>query len=250
MQQFQSQFYYLCAKLVLLKCNLFLLLLLFGQLSNCQTDVDAALQSVDSLYREDQVYIGVTFNLLSNAPTGFTQNGLSAGIQGGFIRDFPINKRRNRAIGIGAGLAIDTYNQNLFIGEREDGETSIYTIINDDVNEEVNRFTTYTLEFPLEYRWRTSTASKYSFWRIHAGVKLGYVFRFKSTFQQPDNTVTQTAIPELNSFQYGPSFSFGYGAFNFQGYYGLNTLFNESAKVEDGGVGLQVIRLGLVFYFL
>ncbi|WP_298329073.1 porin family protein [uncultured Dokdonia sp.] len=207
-------------------------------------------EEVDSLYREDQVYVGVTFNLLSNKPASFSQNGLSAGVQVGVIRDFPINKRRNKAIGVGIGLALDTYNQNLFIGEEMAGEVTNYEILDDQINEEVNRFTTYTLEFPLEYRWRTSTPTKYSFWRIHAGVKLGYLFRFKSTFQDASADIVRTDLPEINNFQYGPSFSFGYGAFNFQGYYGLSTLFNDDAQIDGDNVNLQVIRLGLVFYFL
>ncbi|WP_225969285.1 porin family protein [Dokdonia sp. PRO95] len=207
-------------------------------------------EDVDSLYREDQVYVGVTFNLISNKPTDFKQNGLSAGIQAGVIRDFPINKRRNKAIGLGIGLAVDTYNQNLFIDEAITDMVTNYEILDDQVDEDVNRFTTYTLEFPIEYRWRTSTPTKYSFWRIHAGLKLGYLFRFKSTFQDNNLNVVRTDLPEVNSFQYGPSFSFGYGAFNFQGYYGLSTLFNDEAQIDASSVNLQVIRLGLVFYFL
>lgn len=205
---------------------------------------------IDSLYREDQVYVGLTFNLLSNQPTDFSQNGLSAGLQVGIIRDFPINKRRNKAIGVGIGVALDTYNQNLFIGENTEGVGTNFEILDNQINEDVNRFTTYTLEFPLEYRWRTSTATKYSFWRIHAGFKFGYLFRFKSTFQVAETDVERINLPEINSFQYGPSFSFGYGAFNFQGYYGLNTLFNSAASTDNDNVNLQVIRLGLVFYFL
>ena len=148
------------------------------------------------------------------------------------------------------GIALDTYNQNLFIGEELESGLNTYEILDDQINEDVNRFTTYTIEFPLEYRWRTSTATKYSFWRIHAGVKFGYLFRFKSTFQDANNDITRTDLPEINNFQYGPSFSFGYGAFNFQGYYGMNTLFNDDASIDTGNVNLQVIRLGLVFYFL
>lgn len=205
---------------------------------------------VDSLYREDQIYAGLTFNLLSNGPANFAQNGLSAGLQLGFIRDFPINKRRNKAIGIGIGLAADTYNQNLRIGVEEDGTKTSFEITPDNVDVTNNRFTTYTLEFPIEYRWRTSTPTKYAFWRIHVGAKLGYIFSFKSTYEDATETEVLDTITEVNTFQYGPAFSFGYGAFNFQGYYGLNTLFADTARVEGQEVGLQVIRLGLVFYFL
>jgi hypothetical protein len=205
---------------------------------------------VDSLYREDQVYVGVTFNLLSNKPGGVSQNGLSGSLQLGFIRDMPINKRRNKAFGVGLGVSIDTFNQNLFIGEETDGETTSFSVIPDETNEDKNRFTFYSLEAPIQYRWRTSTPTKYGFWRIHTGVQLGYIFRFKSTFVEGGNEVNQTDIPELNEFQYGLTFAFGYGAFNFQAYYGLNTLFNESARLSQETVDLQVIRIGLQFYFL
>ena len=227
-----------------------LLCIILGCPLMAQESEDVDIIIIDSLYREDQVYIGLTFNLLTNQPAEFSQNGLSAGIQGGFIRDIPINKRRNKAFGIGLGIGIDTYNQNLFIGERPQDEVSIFTIIDNTINEDVNRFTTYRLEMPLEYRWRTSTPTKYSFWRIHAGIQLGYVFHFKSTFQQENNEVVQTDVPEFNRLQYGPSLSFGYGAFNFKGYYGLSTLFNDNAKLNGETVDLQVIKLGLIFYFL
>lgn len=205
---------------------------------------------IDSLYREDQFYVGVTFNLLSNKPQDFSQNGLSAGLQAGFIRDFPINEKRNRAIGIGIGLALDTYNHNLLIARNESGNDSQYAIIDAQTDTDENGFTSYTLEAPIEYRWRTSTPTKYSFWRIHAGVRLGYIFSFKSTFKDNSLEIIRRDIPEINKLQYGPSFSFGYGAFNFQAYYGLNTLFNQDALIGEKEVNLQVIRLGLAFYFL
>lgn len=207
-------------------------------------------QVIDSLYREDQLYVGLTFNLLGNKPDGVNQNGFSGSLQGGFIRDMPINNKRTKAIGIGLGLAVDTFNHNLFIGEELDNVTTIYEVIPSSINEDKNRFTYYTLEMPIEYRWRTSTPTKYSFWRIHGGVRLGYIYRFKSTFEQTDNIVVQTDIPELNKLQYGLTLSFGYGAFNFQGYYGLNTLFNEDALVEGELLNLQVLRLGIQFFFL
>ena len=250
MQYCQRQFCYICNKLLFLKYLLYIILGL-STIATLAQDIDVPdTPVVDSLYREDQVYVGITFNLLGDKPSGFEQNGLSAGIQAGVIRDFPINKRRNKAIGIGIGMALDTYNQNLLIATQSGSETSTFDIVDESVENVTNRFTSYTLEMPLEYRWRTSTATKYSFWRIHVGMKLGYVLRFKSTYQDDVSDITSSDIPEINKFQYGPSFSFGYGAFNFQGYYGLNTLFNDDALLNTEGVGIQVMRLGLVFYFL
>ena len=250
MQFCQRQFCYICNKLLFLKYLLYIFIGL-STIATLAQDIDVPdTPVVDSLYREDQVYVGITFNLLSNKPSGFEQNGLSAGVQAGVIRDFPLNKRRNKAIGIGIGMALDTYNQNLLIAAPSGSETSTFAIVDESVENVTNRFTSYTLEMPLEYRRRTSTATKYSFWRIHVGMKLGYVLRFKSTYQDDVLDVAIKDIPEINKFQYGPSFSFGYGAFNFQGYYGLNTLFNDDALLNTEEVGIQVMRLGLVFYFL
>ncbi len=205
---------------------------------------------IDSLYREDQVYVGITFNLLANRPDAIEQNGLSWGVQTGFIRDFPINKKRNKAIGVGLGLTFDRFSQNLFIGEQADGETTIYETIAGDLQFDRNRFTYYSVELPIEYRWRTSTPTSYNFWRIYAGVRFGYIYYFRSIFEQPGNTVRQTDIPELNRFQYGITLSAGYDAFNIQAYYGLNTLFNDDALLGNDPIELQVLRLGIQFYLL
>lgn len=211
-------------------------------------EIEEASQVVDSLYREDQFYIGVSFNLLGDKPSNVVQNGFSGSLQAGFIRDMPINKNRTRAIGIGVGIAGDTFNQNLFISEDEDGV--LYDVIPSDINEDINRFTYYSIEMPIEYRWRTSTPSSYSFWRIHAGVRLGYIYSFNATFENDGETIVVRDFPELNTFQYGLTLSFGYGAFNFQGYYGLNTLFNDDAIIRNESLDLQVLRLGLQFFFL
>jgi hypothetical protein len=55
---------------------------------------------VDSLYREDQIYIGLTFHVMSDMPQDVTQKGFSGGFHTGFIRDFPVNRRRNVAVGL------------------------------------------------------------------------------------------------------------------------------------------------------
>jgi hypothetical protein len=216
-----------------------------------QSETEVMPTVVDSLYREDQVYIGLSLDLLMDTPQEFSQNGFSGGLQLGFIRDMPLNKRRNKSIGIGLGMAVDVFNQNLFIGEEPTGNTTIYTILDSDIERDKNRFSFYTLEMPIEYRWRTSTAEDYSFWRIYGGVQLGYIYHFKADFQQTSNDVAQTDIPELNRLQYGLSMAFGYSAFNLKVYYGLNTLFNDDAVLENGeNINLRTIRLGIQFYFL
>ncbi len=203
---------------------------------------------VDSRYREDQFYLGVTFNLLINKPANMEQNGFSGGFHAGFIRDMPINKRRNLAIGLGAGFSMNTYNQNLFVGEEENGN-SIFSIIEPQQDYDKNWFTTYLVEAPLQIRWRTSTASTYNFWRIYTGIKLGYIYAYKFNFEQPGNHVIQTDIPEFDRFRMGATFTFGYETFNFYFYYSLNPLFSN-ASVNGEALELNTFKLGLMFYIL
>lgn len=203
---------------------------------------------IDSLYREDQFYAGVSFNLLVNKPSTISQSAFSGGLHLGFTRDFPLNKRRNIGIAAGLGWSIDTYGQNLFIGENEGGET-IFRSLNKSIDYSTNRFSMQTVEMPLEFRWRTSTPETYKFWRIYTGLKLGYVYYFRSNFVQPDNHVLQTDVPELDRMRLGATFTFGYNTFNFQFYYSLNSLFKDG-KVDGEEIGMSPLKIGLMFYIL
>ena len=84
---------------------LFIFLLLIT--SSCFSQEEKVVDStkIDTRYREDQFYVSVTYNLLNNKPSGMSQSGFSSGFHLGFIRDMPINDKRNLAIGIGLGLS-------------------------------------------------------------------------------------------------------------------------------------------------
>ena len=90
----------------------------FAQENRTTTSIDSTFfTKVDSLYREDQFYVGITYNVLTNLPKGIRQNGFSSEISVGFLRDMPINKKRTYAIAVGAGLSYANYQQNLVTSE-------------------------------------------------------------------------------------------------------------------------------------
>ena len=135
----------------------------------------AVLNEGDAKYREDQFYAGVTYNLINSAPEDVKIQGLSGGIQFGFLRDMPINARRNIAVAVGLGVSFDQYGSTLFIGESTEGETVFTSLSNEtDVVYDSNRFSTAVIEVPFEFRWRSSTPVDYSFWRVYGGVRVGY----------------------------------------------------------------------------
>ncbi|MDX1461911.1 MAG: porin family protein [Marinirhabdus sp.] len=206
---------------------------------------------VDLKYREDQFYLGITYNLLSSVPSALNIRGLSGGLHFGFLRDMPLNADRDIAIAIGGGLAFDVYGSTLFIGETPQEET-IFTILND--NEYVystNRFSMAMIEAPVEFRWRTSSPTKYAFWRVYAGFRVGYAYWYQAKFQQDGNDVTQTDIPEFNPLRLGATLSFGYNKVNFYAYYSINPFFDgaESSNTNEP-IEFKTIKLGILFYIL
>ncbi|WP_041301691.1 porin family protein [Lacinutrix sp. 5H-3-7-4] len=203
---------------------------------------------IDSLYKEDQFYIGVTYNLLGQKPEGLSQNGFSSGFHFGFTKDMPINKRRNIAIGLGVGLSLNSFNQNLQIA-KTDGNNLEFSII-DDTDYSKNKFSTYMLEVPLEFRWRTSTAVDYKFWRIYTGFKFGYLFANNTKFEgQPEN-MKLSNLDIFNKFQYGLSLSAGYNTWNFYFYYSLNPIFKNEAQINGQIIDANALKVGLIFFIL
>lgn len=205
----------------------------------------------DSLYREDQFFLGFSYNLMLDVPEDISLAAFSGGLEFGFIRDMPLNERRNIAIGVGAGWAFDNFGNSLFIGEDElTGETLFRALDNRIDDYDKNRFSMQQVTLPLEFRWRTSTPTENSFWRVYLGFKVGYVYYYRSNFEQPGNIVRQTDIPELDRWRFGSTLSFGYSTFNFHIHYGLNPLFNSNAVLNGNLIDMNVLKFGLMFYLL
>jgi hypothetical protein len=212
------------------------------------TGLDTTL--VDTKYREDQFYVAVTYDLLINKPEGLSQSSFSSGFHFGFIRDFPINKKRNLAIGIGLGLSTNSYHQNLLILE-DDADNFSYSIIDkNEVTFTKNKFSTYLIEVPLEFRWRKSTPTQYRFWRIYSGLKLGYVFANSAKFNGTLGNSKSSNINDFKDLQYGFTLGAGYGTWNFHLYYGLNSIFKSNARIENKRIDLKSVKIGLIFYIL
>lgn len=218
----------------------------FGSTQNNDNNKNAELYKD---YREDQFYVSVTYNLLNNKTDDISQTGFSSGFHFGFIRDMPINRRRNVAVGLGLGISTNSYNQNLSIFETNNSFT--YLIIDQsEVNVTKNKFTTYLVELPLELRWRTSTATDYNFWRIYTGFKVGYLVYNSTKFRSDSGKQDLSNIEDFNKVQYGLTLSAGYGTWNFHVYYGLNSIFNANAKLNGEAIALQSLKIGLMFYIL
>lgn len=202
----------------------------------------------DSLYREDQFYFGFSFNFLSDLPSAVDQSGFSGGLKFGFIRDMPVNKRRNLSIGLGLGLNLNTFGQTLQINREENTDT--FEPIDPDVDYDSNRFTTNFIEVPLELRWRSSDIEKLSFWRVYFGINFGYMLTSKSVFNSPETNYSFRSIDGINDFKTSIKLTFGYGAVNFFADYSLIPIFDSQIASTGEAVSIRPIKVGLIFFLL
>lgn len=198
-------------------------------------------------YFEDQFYFGITYNFVRDKPEGLKQRNLSYGLNIGFIKDIPLNDSSTRSIGIGLGLAINTYYSNLVATETNAGFS--YELIDDDPSFRRSKLETHAVEFPVEFRWRNSTAEEYRFWRVYAGIKAAYVIGARSKLVT-DDFKNGFFNNEVRDFQYGFTLNFGYNTFNVHAYYALSDLFKNSEIVNGEAIGFRPLRIGLIFYIL
>ncbi len=199
---------------------------------------------IDFKYLEDQLYFSLTYTILVDKPASISQNGFSGGFSLGFIKDIPLNERRNVGFGIGVGYAYNVYVQNLKISR--ENQTTLFELAEDY---KTNRLGINSIEMPIEFRWRTSTPEKYSFWRVYGGVLFSYLVTSKTKFIDSEVVVSTKNIPEIDRIQYGATLAAGYGNWNLYFYYSLSPLFKD-AVFKEQGIDLKDIRIGLKFYIM
>ena len=237
-------------------CNfnlMFRLLFLFFVFTTLSIQAQVLNDSVspNSRYFEDQFYLGITYNFLLNQPEGVEQQNLSYGLQAGFIKDIPFNTEGTIGMGIGLGLGLSTYYSN--IGATENEGSVAYEILDDNIDYRRSKLETHSIELPIEFRWRTSTADQYKFWRIYTGVKFEYVYDARSKFvpdSGSDLPMTSFRNPDVSQLQYGLTFNFGYNSFNAHIYYSLSNLLNDDVLLNQESIKIKPLRVGLIFYIL
>lgn len=200
--------------------------------------------AVDSLYREDQFYAGLTFNFLQNRNNGINQGKLSLSFSFGVLRDMPINKKRTFAIAAGLGYSINNYNHNLLT--IENNTNNQYEILNTfDKNKQILHY----IDLPIEFRWRNSTPESHKFYRVYLGFKASYLVLDQLNLESEISNKTINSNSDFNNFQFGTYMSIGNNTINFYTYYGLNSVF-KSGNLNNEPLNLKTLNFGFMFYIL
>lgn len=195
-------------------------------------------------YAEDQLYLSVSYAQFFNQPEVITRSKFSYALSVGFIKDFTLNKRGNFALGLGVGYGFDFFNHQLKVEELNGN-----TVFSNGLQLTSNTYRAHQLEFPVELRWRTSTAKRYDFWRIYTGVK--FLYNLSNTFEFTENgsNFSYKNVSAYRRFQYGLTLSAGYDEFNINVFYSLTPLF-ENGTINTESIDTGVLKFGLIFYIL
>jgi len=194
-------------------------------------------------YADDQIYFAVSYNQFFSQPSTVAKSAFSYGLSIGFMKDAILNKKGTLAVALGAGYAYNSFNHQLKVIEINNSIS-----FNADAGAS-NEMLSHNLEFPFEFRWRTSSAQKYNFWRIYLGVKATYNFYNEFRYQQAAETFSYRNISAYNKWQYGFTLSAGYDAFNIHLYYGITPLY-KNATLGNEVISTKILKLGLIFYIL
>lgn len=226
-----------------------LLLFLFSAASVLAQNVETDFDAPDSLFREDQFYLNITYNTLQKVPDGLQQTKFSPGFSVGFLRDMPINTSRTFAVAAGLGYSLSVYNQNLGIFESNNATT--YEILNaEGVSVSKDKLSLHYVDLPLEFRWRNATPDSHRFWRVHLGVKLSYLVANQYKLVSTAGNLTNNNLNDLSKFNYGLYLSTGWNTWNIYAYYGFNPIFTSDAKIDGKSIDMNTAKFGLMFYIL
>jgi len=197
-------------------------------------------------YYEDQFYVGLQYNTLIFKSDATKNNGVPFSFQFGFIKDVPFNKQRNLALGIGVGYGYETLRPSVSITDNNG-----FFEFKANKNLSNYKYTSHNLEVPLEFRWRTSTSTNSSFWRIYTGTSLVYSFSNKAELDSNTTPISFRNIDELQKVNYSLYTSLGYGSLNFHIKYYLKPIFKDSVRTLDAQkLGFHQLKIGVMFYIL
>lgn len=222
--------------------NYILLIVFVTAVNLTSAQVDSDFEDLN--YLEDQFYLSLSYNIARDLPNDASQSGFSGGVHLGFLRDFPMNAQRNIAVAAGLGYGFDVLVHNI-VANKTNGNYEFFIAEEYDTN----KWTFHTLELPLEFRWRTSTPTKYKFFRVYSGVKFSYLFATKSVyeFQEINNKYKNPSF--FNKFQYGLTLAAGYNNWNLYVYYGLSPLLDKS-EIAGDKIEMKELNVGLKFYIM
>ncbi|MDX2174212.1 MAG: outer membrane beta-barrel protein [Bacteroidota bacterium] len=187
----------------------------------------------------DRLILEINHTGFLNLPQGINQSYKSVGFNFDIMFDKPI-KNSAFSFGYGIGLLSHNFHSNADVVYKRDSLTNSFLTSMQPFNRPytLNRFAQKILEIPLELRYRTKTDRQF---KIHLGVKFGYVVNNFRSIADNDGKVRVYNIKNVNPFRYGINFRIGWEQLALTANYYLSEVF-----VKDKGInGINLYSLGI-----
>ncbi len=216
-------------------------LILMGILGFGQSD-----QNTSFSYREDQIYLGLSFMSIVRNQSDFFQRGVSSHFQIGIVRDFPLSANGRWAIGFGLGYSTAQFSSNLKRLSSAMVQSPAYELrAETNSSTQANGF--QSIEFPIALRWRNSSPYDYQFWRIHSGIKFLWNISAKSKFENSKTNI----LNEISRWSSDFFLAFGYNTWNIYVAYELKPVLTNLRIIQsENSLRINALKLGLIFFLL
>ena len=159
-------------------------------------------------------------------------------------RDFSLGETSNSSVAIGLGMGWTQLNSNLNGVIMPGGET-VWSLLADGENPTRNRTTWRRVYVPIEFRYRGKQNPNGGYFKLHAGVRLGWNYQTVGYYKEGTYSVKFFVLDGTSDFMADAVVSVGFsgGAFSFA--YSLVDLFdgatlNDPANTELTGSALTI----------
>jgi hypothetical protein len=190
---------------------------------------------------------GMFNDFVLNVPSGIKTRTINQGVNVFGLYNLPFGKS-HVGFSIGLGLSIHNIYGDFLVNKV--GDTTKLVKIPDTVGFKRSKMTIVYLEIPLEFNLKTKSKVN-----LALGIKVGYMIGSHTKYVGNGGIKTNTyesystskvriksmGIPNLQQFNYGPTFRIGYRWISIDGQYMLSTLFSK-----NHGPDMYPISVGLV----
>jgi hypothetical protein len=190
---------------------------------------------------------GIFNDFVLNVPSGIKTRTINQGVNVFGLYNLPFGKS-HFGFSIGLGLSIHNIYGDFLVNKI--GDTTKLVKIPDTVGFKRSKMTIVYLEIPLEFNLKTKSKVN-----LALGIKVGYMIGSHTKYVGNGGIKTNTyesystskvriksmGIPNLQQFNYGPTFRIGYRWISIDGQYMLSTLFSK-----NHGPDMYPISVGLV----
>jgi hypothetical protein len=205
----------------------------------------------DGAEKFDRIIVDFTWTQWMEQVQGVDQGLYSFGISAIWMKDIPLGKRSNIALGLGLGFDSHNFHHN---GEFEfttnpDGSTFTSLVSrNGAVDLKTNKYALNYVDVPFELRLRTMNKTteermKFNF-RFYLGFKAGILVN--DHLKISDNVSKRKIfnLPNTLPYRYGPTLRIGFNKISFVGFYSLTSVFkeNKGTSLTPFNVGVSWMR--------